>query len=82
MWAATKAEDEMGIICNTGMGKCTEGTSGKMKLVEATADDEEAKQKILNDFVLKRWAGRCGDQCVKDWNATVGKYLKLTAKAN
>ena len=82
MWAATKAEDEMGIICNTGMGKCTEGAPGKMKLVEASAADEKARTKILTDFVLKRWASRCGDQCVKDWNATVGKYLKLTAKAN
>ncbi len=82
MWAATKAEDEMGIICNTGMGKCTEGAPGHMKLVEASASDEKARQKILNDFVLKRWANRCSDQCVKDWNDTVGKYLKLTAKAN
>jgi TRAP-type C4-dicarboxylate transport system substrate-binding protein len=82
MWAATKAEDEMGIICNTGTGKCTEGEPGHMKLVEASAADEKARQKILNDFVLKRWANRCSDQCVKDWNATVGKYLKLTAKAN
>jgi hypothetical protein len=53
-----------------------------MKLVEATAEDEKARQKILTDFVLKRWASRCSDQCVKDWNATVGTYLKLTAKAN
>jgi len=80
MWAATKAEDEMGIICNTGMGKCTEGSPGKMKLVEASAEDEKGRQKILTDFVLKRWANRCSEQCVKDWNATVGKYLKLTAK--
>jgi TRAP-type C4-dicarboxylate transport system substrate-binding protein len=82
MWAATKAEDEMGIICNTGMAKCTEGAPGKMKLVEASASDEKARQKILTDFVLKRWASRCGDECVKNWNDTVGKYLKLTAKAN
>lgn len=81
MWAATKAEDEMGIICNTGMGKCTEGAPGKMKLVEGSEADEKARQKILTDFVLKRWANRCGDQCVKNWNDTVGKYLKLTAKA-
>jgi TRAP-type C4-dicarboxylate transport system substrate-binding protein len=82
MWTATKAEDEMGIICNTGTGKCTEGEPGQMKLVEASADDEKARQRILTNFVLKRWAGRCSAQCVKDWNATVGKYLNLTAKAN
>jgi len=82
MWAATKAEDEMGIICNTGMGKCTEGEPGHMKLVEASAADEKERTRILNDFVLKRWANRCGEACVKDWNDTVGKYLNLTAKAN
>jgi len=82
MWAKTAEEDEMGIICNTGIAKCTEGEPGKMKLIEASADDEKARQKILDEFVLKRWASRCGDACVKEWNDTVGKYLKLTAKAN
>jgi TRAP-type C4-dicarboxylate transport system substrate-binding protein len=82
MWKATKAEDEMGIICNTGTGKCTEGEPGHMKLVEASAEDEKERNRILNDFVLKRWANRCGEKCVKDWNDTVGKYLNLTAKAD
>ena len=82
MWATAAKEDEMGIICNTGIGECTEGDTGSMKLVEATKADEEARQKILTDFVLKRWADRCGEECVKEWNATVGKYLNLTAKAN
>ena len=82
MWAKTAEEDSMGIVCNTGSGKCSEGEPGKMKLIKASAADEKAREKILTDFVLKRWASRCGDQCVKDWNASVGKYLNLTAKAN
>jgi len=81
MWAKTKLEDNMGIVCNTGTGKCTEGKPGKMKLVNASAADEKAREKILKDFVLRRWAKRCGEPCVANWNKTVGKYLKIKASA-
>jgi hypothetical protein len=32
--------------------------------------------------VLPRWAARCGAECVRNWNDTVGKVVGLTAKAN
>ena len=28
------------------------------------------------------WAARCGAECVNNWNATAGKVVNLTAKAN
>ncbi len=83
-WANTMAEDEMGIICNTGVGgTCTEGDAGGMKKVEPNADDDAKRKEVLETVVLKRWAERCaekfGEQCIDDWNATIGKIAGVTA---
>ncbi|MCP5154244.1 MAG: TRAP transporter substrate-binding protein [Ectothiorhodospiraceae bacterium] len=78
-WAETIREDEMGIICNTGVGECTEGEAGKMKKVVPSDADLAVRNTILNDFVLKRWAERCGADCVKKWNDTVGKVVGINA---
>lgn len=84
MWKGTESDDNMGLVCNTG-GPCPIGTPGKMKRVTPSKSDEAARRKVLDDFVLKRWAQRClkkDKNCVKNWNATVGKYLGLTAKGS
>ena len=78
-WAETIREDEMGIICNTGDGECTEGAPGSMKKVVPSESDLKAREKILKDFVLARWAKRCGPDCVKQWNGTVGKIVGIEA---
>lgn len=74
-------ENDMGLACNTG-GQCPEGPAAKMILVEPSAADLELRRKALLEHVLPRWAARCGAQCVKDWNASVGKAVNLTAKVN
>lgn len=74
-------ENDMGLACNTG-GQCPEGTPAKMTLVQPSAADLELRRKALLETVLPRWAARCGTQCVKDWNDSVGKVVSLTAKAN
>ncbi|WPZ32480.1 TRAP transporter substrate-binding protein [Thalassobaculum sp. OXR-137] len=83
-WDNTMAEDEMGIICNTGVGgKCTEGEAGGMKKVEPSAADDAKRKQILETIVLKRWAERCvekfGAKCIDDWNATIGKVAGVQA---
>lgn len=83
-WANTMAEDEMGIICNTGVGgTCSEGDPGGMKKVEPTAADDAKRKEVLETVVLKRWAERCaekfGEKCIDDWNATIGKIAGVTA---
>lgn len=82
MWTETGREDEMGVICNTNTGDCTEGKPGNMKLVTPTDADKAARKAVMNDFILKRWAARCGEACVAQWNGTVGKLLGVTASAN
>lgn len=79
-WKGIGDEDEMGIICNTGVGgKCSEGEPGKMKLVKPSDADVAARRKVLEDFILKRWASRCSAECVKNWNDTVGKLVGIKA---
>lgn len=74
-------ENDIGLACNTGAA-CPEGPAAKMVLVNpASADVELRKQALLNQ-VLPRWAARCGAECVKTWNDTVGKVVNLVAKAN
>lgn len=74
-------ENDMGLACNTG-GQCPEGPAAKMTLVQPSPADLELRRKALLEHVLPRWASRCGSECVKDWNQSVGKVVKLEAKAN
>lgn len=83
-WANNIAEDQMGIICNTGVGgDCTEGEPGGMKHVVPSAADDQKRKEVLENVVLRRWAERCaekfGEQCIDDWNATIGKIAGVTA---
>ena len=65
--------------CRSTGGKCSEGEPGKMKLVKPSESDVAARRKVLEDFILKRWASRCSAECVKNWNETVGKLVGLKA---
>ena len=44
------------------------GPPGKLKLVLPSEADLKARDKALNDVVLKSWAKRCGDACAAKWN--------------
>ncbi|MNW21261.1 hypothetical protein D3C71_2220720 [compost metagenome] len=50
-----------------------------MVLVQPSDADRALLKKIANEAVLPKWAARCSAQCVKDFNATIGKTLGLTA---
>jgi len=55
------------------------GEPGGMVPVEANAADKAELRKIVQNFVLKRWAQRCGKACTKEWNDTVGQVVNLKA---
>jgi TRAP-type C4-dicarboxylate transport system substrate-binding protein len=74
-------ESEIGIACNTGKGNCSEGTAASMVLVDVKPQDLELRRKALMERVLPRWAARCGEACVKNWNDTAGKVSNLQATA-
>lgn len=80
MWDETATEDDVAISCITG-GDCDIGDKGAMKLVEPSPSDLEMRDTIATNVVLARWAERCGEECVANWNETVGPILGLTAAA-
>ena len=82
-WKTIEAETEEGVACTTGQGgTCSVGAPAKLKLVIPSAADLKARDKVLNESVLKKWAKRCGDACAAKWNEIIGKQYGLTAKAN
>jgi TRAP-type C4-dicarboxylate transport system substrate-binding protein len=78
IWAATKIADKEGMDCNAS-GPCPLGEPGGMVPVEANAADKAELRQIVENYVLKRWAERCGSACTKEWNDTVGRVVDLKA---
>jgi TRAP-type C4-dicarboxylate transport system substrate-binding protein len=81
-WKTVEAESEDGVNCTTGTGPCPAGAPGKLKLVKPTDADLQARDKVLNDLVLKEWAKRCGEACAAKWTETIGKKYGLVAKTS
>lgn len=79
LWALAASDDKAGVDCNTGRAACPYGAPAAMALVEPSVADEAERKRILQDVVLKKWAGRCDKACVEQWNATVGKVAGVTA---
>jgi len=78
IWDAAAQQTQEGYDCNTGAAACTRPVKGKMTLVQPS-DADRAQLAQIREVVLKKWAARCSAQCVSDFNATVGKLLKVTA---
>ena len=78
MWASTTKADKIGMDCNA-KGPCPLGKPGGMTPVEPSDADKAQLKGIVKDFVLKRFAKRCGKPCAEKWNATVGKVAGIEA---
>ncbi len=79
MWINSEAEDEIAFACLSGKGKCTKGEPGSVILVDPAQSDLDERDRILKEFVLKKWAARCSAECVADWNATVAPIVGVKA---
>jgi TRAP-type C4-dicarboxylate transport system substrate-binding protein len=73
-----RTETQTGLNCNTGNGPCSEGAPANMKLVPVTPADEALRKDALTKAILPSFAKRCGPDCVKTWNDTVGKTVNIT----
>lgn len=78
IWDSTVALNEEAALCNTD-GPCSKGEPGGMVAVELNDEDQAIVKTAVNDFVLKRWAKRCGADCAREWNETIGKVLGVEA---
>ncbi|HLI98185.1 MAG TPA: transporter, partial [Bradyrhizobium sp.] len=79
IWKDAETESVEGINCNIGAQDCAKGKKGAMTLVPVSDADRAEVRSVLQNVVLKRWAQRCGAECVTKWNETVGKVVSLTA---
>jgi TRAP-type C4-dicarboxylate transport system substrate-binding protein len=79
MWATLKRSTEEADNCNSSQQPCTLGKLAKITIVRVQPRDAESHKKLVEQAALAGWAKRCGAECVREWNETVGKTLGLTA---
>jgi TRAP-type transport system periplasmic protein len=65
--------------CNAGKDPCTLGKKAHLVVQQIKPADLAEYERLTETVVLHNFANRCGDACTKEWNATVGKVLKMTA---
>ena len=79
MWATIKTATMEAESCNTNKQPCTLGKLASIKLVQVSPEEAAAHKKLVEGGVLAGWAKRCGAECAKEWNETVGKATGFTA---
>jgi len=80
VWDAAANFTQQGYECNAGTDKCTIGTKGKMTIVQPSAADQALLKKVMAESMLPKWAARCSDACVAEFNTSVSKLVGLSAK--
>ena len=80
MWKTGAAAVADGEACNFGTAKCDRGKPAKPPLVNVKVSDSDKAlhKKLMQDVVLVEWGKRCGKDCAKEWNDTVGKVVGLS----
>ena len=79
MWTTIKTTTGEADNCNTSKLPCTMGKLAKTTIVAVKPEEAETHKKLLEGAVLAGWATRCGAECAREWNETVGKTLGLKA---
>jgi len=82
MWDTLKKATAEADNCNTNKQPCTLGKMTNIELINVKPAEAETHKKLVEGAVLAGWAKRCGAECAKEWNETVGKSLGLTAPTN
>ncbi|MGI6853576.1 TRAP transporter substrate-binding protein [Mesorhizobium sp. 1B3] len=81
-WSLTHSDEQQGIACLTGElldgDACKYGEPAKMKLVRTSPADAGVRERILSEFVLKRYAERCGPECAKAWSDSAGAAVNIS----
>ncbi len=77
VWDLSEQGTRDGISCSTGQRSCPAGERGTMKLVPASAIDQQRMRDILRAVILPDWIARCGEPCRSAWNETFGANLDM-----
>lgn len=78
-WETASREAQDGINCNTGQGECVFGVRGSMTLVSVSDADRAQLARVASETVVPAWAQRCGADCTRIWNETVGRVMGIAA---
>jgi TRAP-type C4-dicarboxylate transport system substrate-binding protein len=79
MWNTLREATNQADNCNTGRQPCTMGRPANMTISPVRPEDEALRRRLVEGAVLANWARRCGAECTREWNETVGRALGLTA---
>jgi TRAP-type C4-dicarboxylate transport system substrate-binding protein len=79
MWTTLKKATSEADSCNTGKQPCTMGKLANVTIVPVKPAEAEQHKRLVETAVLAGWAKRCGTECAREWNDTVGKALNLRA---
>jgi len=80
LWLFAETENQKGYDCNTGAKSCPMAPKGNMTLVRPTQADLATIKRLATQSIVSKWAARCSGACVSEFNQTIGKSLKITAK--
>jgi TRAP-type C4-dicarboxylate transport system substrate-binding protein len=81
MWETVRQAIAQAANCNTGKQPCTMAKPANMTIVPVTPPEEAKRRSLVEGPVLTNWAKRCGAECTKEWNETVGPVVGLKASA-
>lgn len=84
-WDALTESEQQGIACLTGVviegaQPCRYGEPAQMTLVRDSAVNTQIREQVLRDYVLRRYAERCGADCAARWNETAGAVIGIEAR--
>ena len=63
--------------CNLGKDPCKLGKKAKMTIVPVSDADKKLHRELMESVVLLNFGKRCGKECAREWNETVGKVVNL-----
>jgi TRAP-type C4-dicarboxylate transport system substrate-binding protein len=79
LWQVAERETEQGFACNAGKPECTDGSRGRMVVLDNQPRDQERRDQLLRDLVLPSWVRRCGSECTETWNRDMAPVRGIVA---
>ena len=77
MWTTGAQATAEADNCNVGKDPCKLGKKAKMTIVPVSEADRKLHRELMESVVLVNFGKRCGKECAREWNDTVGKVVNL-----
>lgn len=86
-WEQARVGTDQGIWCTTGDARCEPDVVvpvaldiKELTLAPVTEADREKRIELIETWTLPKFAERCGQACIDEWNKTVGPIFGIEAK--